>query len=1443
MNNWQKFSTVILVVLAIATYGYADGTLTLPSLENANTWDANNTFTVGVTGNVTGDATGSSGSCTGQSATVATITGLAPDTATTQATQANITTCSNLTTVGALDAGTITSNFGAIDVGTSKIDGGVITADTNFAGALTGNVTGDCTGSSGSCTGNSGTATTATDMASKTGTGSTYATSVSPVFTTPNIGSATGDVSGSAGSCTGNSSTATTAASGDAAVDFFGAGVDAVTDATTCTDIEGTKLSITTSTLNVTETDDVVGAVTGAVYSNGSSVFSQASLTNLSDVAITAGATGEVTQFYGGEWVDRTQTAQYVNITDAGGYFEGTEVETALQEAGYNLVHITDNTAITPLTASPSVSGSALTITVTQPDAENLVFNINQVRLEHSSDVMTVNATAYAGTDAAPKTIYVYVDDNAGSPRLAASNTDPDSVSLDHVHIGTVKVGTVGVSSATIYGGFHTPLDSEEIISNTYHRFFNEGAHYNSGMDITAIQANVTIAAGSMEIIFDTLTTVEKVVGTDGMFVIDSAGDYSTQTDFAFTEYSTGESITADKYYNVVIGYVWSSAGSGKLMALVQAGDTIESGKEYKNVKEAIEDKYGTLVNRPSDTLLKHVFTPVCRIVILNNANDFLQEIPEVGTSIYSIDLRGEVGGGGGSVATSGAPTDADYWVGTANGDLSAEIVVNDSAGFAGAIDDESGTGLVVLQTNGTFVTPDLGTPSACVGTNISGTATSLTAGAVSTITGLAPDTATTQATQASITTCVNLVSVGALNSGTIAAGFGSINNGASEIVTTGTIGASGATMANGVIATTQSVADNSTKLATTAYADAAGLTWGDSLAGTTGDGLAMSVTANAAASLDIIDLDSNNTNSTFDVTGMNLVVEENAGSGTNQGIFIINNHIPYNWGATTTPAGTGLHIYQAGLQGTGLSVYGASNVNTSALVTFGVSDTQSGSSTVLRLDVGAANQAVEAIEVRGNSANTGAKAFHANMETGFAGDYIKCDLNSAEKFVVDNVGNIGVYGTSNLIGATTIGTAGSVPGNLSLHDAGVFTVYEDGNNFNVTFACNSGEAVGTLTGGLDITAALSATTITASTGFALGDTDWIGVPSNELLTFYTDGYANFSGCLVGIGTAAPEYALHIHGETETTSLVKSTVSSSYSMYAMGTDNASQASYLINYGSTHASADILAVKNTYGDIQFFPGTAGTATFAMTVENGGNVGIGTTAPAYHLDVFADVESWATNQLRQTSQTTLPRAVARIELRSEGDMAAGFGPSITFYGDDAGTTTKQFGSIAGVRGSADTEGEILFTAGTAGAEEFLRINEDGTIRIVSLTSADPLATDGDGDIIAGSSDVRLKSDIQDITYGMDTIAKLKPVSFQWREDSEMNDGGKQHLGFVAQEVEGIIPEAVGKRDQLGLKDCRTFDPKQIIPVLVKALQEHQKSNRDLLHRLQALEAKCK
>jgi hypothetical protein len=59
--------------------------------------------------------------------------------------QSAITSAASLATVGNLNSGSITSGFTGIDVGASPIDGGIITADTRFAGPLTGNVTGSST--------------------------------------------------------------------------------------------------------------------------------------------------------------------------------------------------------------------------------------------------------------------------------------------------------------------------------------------------------------------------------------------------------------------------------------------------------------------------------------------------------------------------------------------------------------------------------------------------------------------------------------------------------------------------------------------------------------------------------------------------------------------------------------------------------------------------------------------------------------------------------------------------------------------------------------------------------------------------------------------------------------------------------------------------------------------------------------------------------------------------------------------------------------------------------------------------------------------------------------------------------------------------------------------------------------------------------------------------
>jgi len=90
--------------------------------------------------------------------------------------------------------------------------------------------------------------------------------------------------------------------------------------------------------------------------------------------------------------------------------------------------------------------------------------------------------------------------------------------------------------------------------------------------------------------------------------------------------------------------------------------------------------------------------------------------------------------------------------------------------------------------------------------------------------------------------------------------------------------------------------------------------------------------------------------------------------------------------------------------------------------------------------------------------------------------------------------------------------------------------------------------------------------------------------------------------------------------------------------------------------------------------------------------------------------------------------------------------------------------------------------------------------------------------DGGIIACSSDERLKKNIENTVFGINDIMKLRPVSFNWTTD---NDNASSSIGFIAQEVEGILPHLV-MTDANGYKELNTIG---LVPVLVKAVQEQQ------------------
>ena len=81
----------------------------------------------------------------------------------------------------------------------------------------------------------------------------------------------------------------------------------------------------------------------------------------------------------------------------------------------------------------------------------------------------------------------------------------------------------------------------------------------------------------------------------------------------------------------------------------------------------------------------------------------------------------------------------------------------------------------------------------------------------------------------------------------------------------------------------------------------------------------------------------------------------------------------------------------------------------------------------------------------------------------------------------------------------------------------------------------------------------------------------------------------------------------------------------------------------------------------------------------------------------------------------------------------------------------------------------------------------------------------------------SDVNLKEQITDSKKGIDLLAELEVVEYFYKND----DQKKRHIGLIAQQVKDKIPEAIEKEG-----DYLKVNYTEIIPVMIKALQEQQK-----------------
>jgi hypothetical protein len=274
----------------------------------------------------------------------------------------------------------------------------------------------------------------------------------------------------------------------------------------------------------------------------------------------------------------------------------------------------------------------------------------------------------------------------------------------------------------------------------------------------------------------------------------------------------------------------------------------------------------------------------------------------------------------------------------------------------------------------------------------------------------------------------------------------------------------------------------------------------------------------------------------------------------------------------------------------------------------------------------------------------------------------------------------------------------------------------------------------------------------------------------------------------VGIGTFSPSRKLHV-ADGANTYITANNTAGSTSAILLGAEG----------GQTNIYSWTSPVSGVGVPLAFTVGSE-----AMRIDSSGNLLVGQTS-----------SSSSTYNFETSSGNSLG---GRINTVSLGRSSSGY--PIVGYNCAPTTTVNTYNRIFNdyaswfhfIAGGIDT-----YTTTATGTG-----NTTGT--------AGPYVSRG-GTSWTSSSDRRLKDNIEGISYGLEAVKSLNPVSYV-RND---RNTGATELGFIAQEVDEVVSEVVSVKDD----GYYGIDYERLIPVLTKAIQDQQEIIDNLKSRIEQLE----